>query len=58
MKDIAAIVYDQGTRTIHLFGDSFSLVDLAAALEDVANRLSTALLPMQAQTDGREQDSR
>ena len=49
MEDVAAIVYDQGTRTIHLFGDTFPLLDLAASLKDVGDRLAAALLPMQTQ---------
>ena len=47
MEDLAAIVYDQGTKRVHLFGDSFSLIDLANSLQDVGIHLNAALLSMQ-----------
>ena len=50
MTDVAAIVYEQATRTIHLFGDSFSLDELAVNLADVGSRLEATLALMKGRT--------
>jgi hypothetical protein len=43
VRDAVAILYDEKSGTIHLFGEAFSLPDLRLSLEDVQRHISHGL---------------